>query len=74
MSAVEGWGSYIVCSGVVAEGSGQGYEHVICLHVASEETVQGRCVWRYSAEGLIGRGASQGSEEVTVAEGSGLRS
>jgi hypothetical protein len=37
----EGWGSYTVCSGVVAEMPEQGYEHVICLRVASEECVQG---------------------------------
>jgi hypothetical protein len=38
---LRGVGSYLVCSGVVAEVSEEGYEHVICLRVASEECVQG---------------------------------
>jgi hypothetical protein len=42
--------------------------------VASEETFQGRGCGDSRAEGLVGRGASQGSEEVIVAEASGLRS
>jgi hypothetical protein len=38
--------------GIVAEVSKQGYEHVICLHVASEETVQGRGVEIAELRGL----------------------
>jgi hypothetical protein len=35
----DGWDSYIVCVGVIVQGSEQGYEHVRCLHVAYEECV-----------------------------------